>query len=76
MHNYFCYMKEGIDLANFSVFSNEEDTENDAFKEDEVELSKKNTITLSVSTDEASEFWIYNELLYSVKQYVWTKSKY
>ena len=51
------YLQEGIDLANFSVYSNEEGTENDVFKEDEeVELYEKNNIKLLVSTDEVSEF--------------------
>ena len=54
-YSYFCGTYR--DLANFSVFSNVVGTENDAFKEDEeVKMSKKNTIKLLVSTNKVLEF--------------------
>lgn len=44
-------LQEGIDLDNFSTCK-DDGTENEAYRDDELEMSEKNTVRLLVSTDD------------------------
>ena len=52
----FCLPQDGMDLTNFNAFNDEEVTENEGFRDEEVEMSDKNTVRLLVTADDASQF--------------------
>ena len=45
-----------MDLTNFSTYDDEEVTENEGFRDEEVEMSDRNTMRLLVTADDASQF--------------------
>ena len=45
-----------MDLTNFSTCNDEEVTENEGFRDEEVETGDRNTVRLLVTADDASQF--------------------
>ena len=45
-----------MDLTNFNAFNDEEVTENEGFRDEEVEMSDKTIVRLLVTANDASQF--------------------
>ena len=45
-----------MDLTNFSAYNDEEVMENEGFRDEEVEMSDRNTLRLLETADDASQF--------------------
>ena len=56
-HDGIIHIQDGLDLSNFSTCDNDNGDimENEGYREEEIEMSEKNTMSLLVSTDGRSQ---------------------